>query len=202
MRLKVCLEPLAEAGNSWDEFNVRRHVAQRWKRLLVTWVRETTKLARTLDRSRVSSQRRTSSDKYCGAVPVSNCLRSICSLTCCRCRQLSWRCLGRCTASDEHAPSYWSTTRRRRTSSRSTSQRPETQKEPAAGTRRRLFARTCCWSCCLCMSWTSRNWRCCSTTLPLYPAIYIHLHCKSKRLDWRSKDGAPKKHKTTDYGYG
>ena len=32
-------------------------------------VRETTKLPRTLDRSRVSSQRRTSSDKYCGAVP-------------------------------------------------------------------------------------------------------------------------------------
>jgi len=32
-------------------------------------VRETTKLPRTLDRSRVSSQRRTSSDRYCGAVP-------------------------------------------------------------------------------------------------------------------------------------
>jgi len=32
-------------------------------------VRETTKLRRTLDRSRVSSQRRTSSDKYCAAVP-------------------------------------------------------------------------------------------------------------------------------------
>jgi len=35
-------------------------------------VRETTKLPRTLDRSRVSSQRRASSDRYCGAVPVSD----------------------------------------------------------------------------------------------------------------------------------
>jgi len=32
-------------------------------------VRETTKLPRALDWSRVSSQRRTSSDRYCGAVP-------------------------------------------------------------------------------------------------------------------------------------
>ena len=41
--------------------------------LLVKWnrenLRETTKLPHTLDRSRLSSQRRTSSDRYRGAVP-------------------------------------------------------------------------------------------------------------------------------------
>jgi len=39
------------------------------KALSVRPIHETTELPRTLDRNRVSSQRRTSSDRYCGAVP-------------------------------------------------------------------------------------------------------------------------------------
>ena len=77
MRLKKCVWASCK---SWCEMRSvscqmavhSRHVAWRWKKALsVTWsrVRETTKLSRRLDRSRVSSQRRTSSDTYCGAVP-------------------------------------------------------------------------------------------------------------------------------------
>ena len=75
----MCLELLEEAGTRWDQFHVRwqmamhsRQVARRWKRLChlhEVWVRETMKLPRTLDRSRVSSQRRASCDRYCTVVP-------------------------------------------------------------------------------------------------------------------------------------
>jgi len=75
MRLKVCLELVAEAGTRRYQFHVRRQCipvtrSGDGKALSVTQsrVRETTKLPRTLDWSRMSSQRRTSFDRYCGAM--------------------------------------------------------------------------------------------------------------------------------------
>ena len=77
MRLKMCVLNLlrklvqVEMSLMSDGSAFQAHGPAMEKALLVTRsrVHETTKLPRTLDHSRVSSQRRTSSDKYRGAVP-------------------------------------------------------------------------------------------------------------------------------------
>jgi len=60
-----------EISSMWDGCAFQARGPAMGNALSVTWslVRDTTKLPCTLDRSRVSSQRRTSSDRYCGAVP-------------------------------------------------------------------------------------------------------------------------------------
>ena len=76
---KVCLELLAKARSRWDygslmsvgsAFQARGPAIEKALSVTWRWVRKTTKLPHTHDRSRVSSQRRTSSESYCGAVYV------------------------------------------------------------------------------------------------------------------------------------
>jgi len=77
MRLKKCvlsfLRKLVRDEISFmsdgNAFQARGPAVEKALSVTRSRVRETTKLPRTLDRSRVSAQRRTSSDRYCGAVP-------------------------------------------------------------------------------------------------------------------------------------